>query len=182
MRILVVVDYQKDFVDGSLGFQGAEKLDDKICAKIKEYLDNGDAVFYTMDSHSNDYLNTREGKQLPVSHCIIGTSGWELYGKVGELLKDGYNSIMIKKSTFGVSPEVMTSEIFKFCADTEVESVEFVGLVTNMCVISNVAVFQAKFPNAQMIVNRNLCDSFDKSMHEKAIDVMRGMQVQIVED
>ena len=179
MKILVVVDYQKDFVDGALGFPGAENLDEKIVNKIQEYLNNGDEVFYTMDTHRNDYLDTREGKMLPVPHCIFGTDGWELYGKTGELLKDGVNSIMIKKSTFGVNPMDMTSEIFNFKED--VESVEFVGLVTNMCVISNVAVFQARFPNAQMIVDPTLCDSFDKEMHQKAIDVMRSMQVKIID-
>ena len=179
MKALVVVDYQKDFVDGALGFPGAENLDEKIVNKIQEYLNNGDEVFYTMDTHRNNYLDTREGKMLPVPHCIFGTDGWELYGKTGELLKDGVNSFMLIKETFGCSPMTMESELFKY--REPVESVEFVGLVTNMCVISNVAVFQARFPNAQMIVDPTLCDSFDKEMHQKAIDVMRGMQVKIVE-
>lgn len=180
MKLLVVVDYQKDFVDGALGFLGAELLDSKIVKKIKEYLDNGDKVFYTMDTHTADYLNTREGKLLPVPHCILGTKGWQLFGEVGKTLKDGVNSIMIKKSTFGVNPVDMTRYILEG-GFTDIESVEFVGLVTNMCVISNVAVFQAALPNAQMVVDPTLCDSFDKSLHEKAIDVMRGMQVKIIE-
>lgn len=179
MKILVVVDYQNDFVDGALGFKGADKLDEKIVSKINEYLHNGDKIFYTMDTHREDYLNTREGKQLPVPHCIFGTKGWELYGKTGKILKDGINSFMIMKETFGCNPMTMESELFKF--SEPVESVEFVGLVTNMCVISNVAVFQARFPNAQMIVNPNLCDSFDGVLHQKAIDVMKGMQVKIIE-
>lgn len=179
MKILLVVDYQKDFVDGALGFPSAKNLDEGICKKIDEYLNNGDTVFYTMDTHTKDYLNTREGKHLPIPHCIVGTDGWNLYGKVGEKLKDGVNSYMLKKSTFGVSPEVMNSELLNF--DGNVESVEFCGLVTNMCVVSNVATFQARFPNAQMIVDPKLCDSFDKDLHNKTVDVLRGMQVQIVE-
>lgn len=178
-KLLVVVDYQKDFVDGSLGFAGAEKLDGKIVDKINEYLSDKDGlIFYTMDTHLENYLDTREGKQLPVPHCIFGTDGWNLYGKVGETLKDGMNSFMIKKATFGVSPEDMNSHLLPF--SDKVESVEFVGLVTNMCVVSNVAVFQAKYPNAQMIVNGNLCDSFSKELHDKTLDVLEGMQVKVV--
>lgn len=176
-RILVVVDYQNDFVDGALGFPGAEKLDAKIVKRIREYLDKGDSVFYTMDTHTNDYLNTREGKQLPIPHCIPGHQGWELYGEVGKLLKDGVNAIMLKKATFGVSPEVMNSDLFKF--NEPVESIELCGLVTNMCVVSNAVVFQAKFPNAQIIVDSDLCDSFDKDLHNKTLDVLRGMQVEV---
>ena len=179
MRLLVVVDYQNDFVDGALGFSGAEKLDEKIVAKIHEYLKEGCEIFFTMDTHREDYLETREGKQLPIPHCIFGTEGWKLYGKTGEILRDGVNSYMITKETFGCSPMDMKSELFKY--REPVESVEFVGLVTNMSVISNIAVFQARFPNAQMIVDPTLCDSFDKELHQKAIDVMRGMQVKIVE-
>lgn len=179
MKLLVVVDYQKDFVDGALGFPGAENLDEKIVNKIREYMNDDCEIFFTMDTHTSDYLNTREGKLLPVPHCIVGTEGWKLYGKTGEVLKDGVNSYMLKKATFGVSPMAMEDEYFNY--EEPVESVEFVGLVTNMCVISNVAVFQARFPNAQMIVDPTLCDSFDKGLHQAAIDVMRGMQVKIVE-
>ena len=179
-KLLVIVDYQKDFVDGALGFHGAENLDEHIVNKIHEYLaDKNGAVFYTMDTHYKDYLSTREGKQLPVCHCIHGTEGWELYGKTGELLKDGENSYMIKKSTFGCHPKDLTCELFHFDGQS-VESVEFVGLVTNMCVISNVAVFQARFPEAQMIVNANLVDSFSKELHEKTLDVLEGMQVKVI--
>lgn len=176
-KILVVVDYQNDFVNGSLGFHGAENLDEKIVSKIREYLSMKDGlVLYTMDTHQKNYLDTREGKQLPIEHCIDGTEGWQLFGKVGELLKDGVNSYMIKKATFGISPTDMNSELFP----AEVESVELCGLVTNMCVVSNAVVFQAKYPNAQIVVNANLCDSFSKELHEKTLDVLEGMQVRII--
>ena len=177
-KILVVVDYQKDFVDGALGFPGAENLDPKIVAIVNEYLKNGDTVFYTMDTHTENYLETREGKQLPVPHCIINTPGWELYGETGKLLKDGVNATMLKKATFGVSPFDMTSELFKFNED--VESIEIVGLVTNMCDISVAVTMQARFPNAQIIVRADHVDSFDKTLHEKALDVMAGMQMKVI--
>ena len=80
-RLLVVVDYQKDFVDGALGFAGAENLDLRIAAKIKRYHDAGDVVVFTDDTHWKNYLTTQEGRKLPVEHCICGTPGWELYGE-----------------------------------------------------------------------------------------------------
>ena len=182
-RLLVVVDYQYDFVKGALGFKGAELLDPKIVKKIKEYLANGDMVVFTMDTHFKkdlnpkfkDYLDTREGKKLPVYHCIFGTLGWELYGETGNILQDGVNSYMIKKVTFGVSPSDLCSEIF----NEEFYEIEFVGLVTNMCVISNAVTFQARYPEAQIRVSRRLCDSFDKKMHDAALDVLSSMQVEV---
>lgn len=182
-KLLVVVDYQKDFVDGSLGFAGAELLDSKIVKRIKEYLANGDMVMFTMDTHFKkdlnpkfkDYLETREGKQLPVYHCVHGTPGWELYGDTGKLLKDGVNSIMLKKYTFGINPKDMCSEIF----DEDFCEIELVGLVTNMCVISNAVTMQARYPDAQIRVSRKLCDSFDKKMHDAALDVLASMQVEV---
>ena len=178
MKMLVVVDYQKDFVDGALGFPGAENLDPKIVERINEYRRTGGMIYYTMDTHSNNYLETREGKQLPVVHCILGTPGWQLYGETGEILKDGVNAIMLKKSTFGVSPFDMASELFNF--NEEVESIEIVGLVTNMCDISVAVTFQARFPNAQIIVRADCVDSFDETLHKKTLDVMEGMQMKVI--
>ena len=87
-RLLVVVDYQKDFVDGALGFPGAENLDLRIAAKIKRYHDAGDVVVFTYDTHWKNYLATQEGRKLPVEHCICGTPGWELYGETAKQQKE----------------------------------------------------------------------------------------------
>lgn len=185
MKILVVVDYQKDFVDGALGFPGAELLDSRIVSKINEYADNNDMIVFTMDTHFKDYLDTREGKQLPIPHCIYDSEGWNLYGEVGKRLNDSLNFIMIKKSTFGVSPDSLVDgsiffEELKYRGGKDaVTSIELCGLVTNMCVISNVATFQACFPDAQIIVDSNCVDSFDKGLHNATLDVLRGMQVEV---
>lgn len=176
-RLLVVVDYQKDFVDGSLGFEGAELLDKKIVDKIMEYSKNGGVIAHTMDTHKDNYLETREGKMLPIKHCIVGTEGWDLYGETNETIKS-ISSIPLTKTTFGISPNDIVTLMSVI---GHVESIELVGLVTNMCIISNVAVFQAAYPEAQIIVNPMLCDSFNKELHEKTIDVLRGLQVEIVE-
>lgn len=178
-NLLIVVDYQKDFVDGALGFPGAELLDEGIAQKI---LTHEGPVLYTLDTHKEDYLNTREGRALPVLHCVEGSDGWQIYGKTGAALKKkGAESFYIKKGTFGMSPEELVSSCrFDWPVPEDVETVELVGLVTNMCVISNAVLLQAKYPQAQIIVDASLCDSFDKNLHEKALDVMEGMQMKVI--
>lgn len=185
-KIFVVIDYQNDFVDGSLGFPGAENLDSQIFAKLQECAnDEGCLIVVTRDTHGEQYLNTREGKALPIIHCLNGTHGWQVYGKTGEfinqLLENGHKTLaIINKATFGVDPFSLTcDELGDFELDN-IESVEFCGLVTNMCVVSNVCCFQARFPNAQMIVHSNMVNSFDPELHSKTLDVLRGMQVSVL--
>lgn len=176
-RLLVVIDYQKDFVDGALGFKKAETLEDGIYNKIKDYLDNGDSVVFTYDTHYENYLETREGKNLPVPHCYINTEGHELYGKIIEF-KNAKNTFHYNKEAFGIAPKDMiklSDEI-----GNDIDEIEFVGVVSNMCVISNVVTFQAQYVNAQLIVDGTLCASFDDSLHEKALDVIESLQVKVI--
>lgn len=175
MKLLVVVDYQNDFVDGALGFEGADKIDKGIASKVRDYGKGN--VFYTLDTHNSRYLDSREGKALPVEHCIIGAKGWEVYGETANALND-VEAVRIIKKVFGIAPWKMLDD--EFPANNEVEAIELVGLVTNMCVISNAVIFQARYPNAQIIVDASLCDSFDKELHEKALDVLEGMQVKVI--
>ncbi len=187
-RLLVVVDYQKDFVDGALGFAGAEQLDIPIANKIRSYMDKDSFIVKTMDTHYSNYLATREGQNLPIEHCIYGTAGWDVYGETQKALEEAnieYGVHTINKESFGVSPSAMC-----YLADIlglnsvnacEIETVEFVGLVSNICLISNVVVFQSAFPNATMLVNPALTDSFDKELHQKTIDVLQGLQVKLID-
>lgn len=184
-KMLVVVDYQVDFVNGSLGFDGAEKLDAGIAAMVRDAADKGDIIVVTRDTHAADYLKTREGKALPIEHCIRGQKGWEIYGETRKALEEvskapemAENLVYIDKETFGVSPADMLMLSRKFAVD----EVVLVGLVTNMCVMANVCCFQACFPAAQMVVDADLCDSFDKELHKKTIDVLKGMQVKVLRD
>lgn len=178
-KILVVVDYQNDFVDGALGFEKAKTLENGIIEKIKKYLNEGEGIVFTYDTHYEGYLNTREGKHLPISHCIVGTQGHRLYGNLTKFEQDisKSNIVNLYKNSFGISPSVMDDIRKKF---KDVDEIEVIGIVTNMCVISNVVTFQSAFPNAQMIVDASLCASFDDEMHEKALDVMESMQVKII--
>ncbi|MBB6623294.1 cysteine hydrolase family protein [Clostridium gasigenes] len=176
-RLLVVIDYQKDFVDGTLGFEKATTLENGIYNKVNKYLQNGDKVLFTYDTHSEDYLKTREGKNLPVPHCIEGSEGHNLYGKLEEFV-GGKNTVHYKKYGFGLSPEDMinlASEI-----GNDIEEIEIVGVVTNICVVSNMVMFQSQYRNAEIIVDGSLCASFDDLLHEKTLDVIEGLQGRVV--
>lgn len=182
MKLLVVVDYQKDFVDGALGFPGAEMLDAGIAAKIRAYTESGDYIVQTMDTHREDYLSTREGKHLPVKHCIAGTDGWETYGETAKAIDEVKNSPRfrrIHKATFPVHPQDMM-ELLAWIGDNEITQIEFVGLVSNICVISNICVFQGAFPLAQVLADPHLIASHDPKAHEAVLEVMRTLQVALL--
>lgn len=170
-RLLIVVDYQNDFVDGSLGFPGAEKLAGPIAARIREYRANGDDVVFTLDTHGPDYLNTQEGRRLPVSHCIRDTDGWKLYGAVAEAARD--EDVSFCKPTF---PSL---ELGQWLEGRGYSQVELCGLVSNICVLSNAVIAKAALPEAEIIVDANLTASGDPILHEKALDVLEGIQVTV---
>ena len=174
MDILFVIDYQKDFVDGALGFAGAERLDEKIAARVREY--GPGRVWYTMDTHYEDYINTREGRNLPVPPCIRGSEGWQNYGQTAEALAE-VGAVGIEKRTFGMDlgdPAVLAK------LPERVDNIELCGLVSNICVVSNAAVLQGHYPDAQLTVDARLTDSFDNDLNEKVLDVLAGLQVKVL--
>ena len=172
-RYLFVIDYQNDFVDGALGFPGAEKLDAGIAAKVRAY--GKGKVLFTRDTHFENYLDTREGKNLPVVHCIKGTPGWEVYGETAKALRDT-EAKAIDKLVFGMDvTDPATAAVLPAHAD----ELELVGLVSNICVISNACVLQARYPEARIIVDAQLTASMDPVMHEKVLDILEGFQVKV---
>lgn len=177
-KVLIVVDYQKDFVDGALGFEKAATLDEGIANLIRQYMNNGDLVMFTMDTHHGNYLNTQEGKKLPVPHCILGSSGWELYGKTAEAYHTDYEQGSIysfEKETFG------SDSLLETLANNSdrIESITLVGVVTNMCVISNAVIAKAACPEAEIIIKKDLVASFDETKHNEALSVMESMQMTV---
>ena len=173
-KYLCVIDYQNDFVDGALGFPGAEKLDEKIAAKVRAY--GKGRVLFTRDTHFENYLTTREGKNLPVVHCIKGTQGWQVYGETAKALEE-VEAPGIDKLVFGMDvTDPATAAVLPEAAD----EIELVGLVSNICVVSNAVVLQSKYPEATIIVDAACTDSFDKSLHEKVLDVLEGFQVKVI--
>ena len=172
-KYLFVIDYQNDFVDGALGFAGAEKLDEKIAAKVRAY--GKGHVLFTRDTHFENYLTTREGRNLPVPHCIKGTPGWQVYGETAKALAE-VEAPAIDKLVFGMDvTDPATAAVLPESAD----EIELVGLVSNICVVSNAVVLQSKYPEATIIVDASCTDSFDKALHEKVLDVLAGFQVQV---
>ena len=173
-RYLFVIDYQKDFVDGALGFPGAELLDEKIAAKVRSY--GKGKVLFTRDTHFDNYLTTREGRNLPVVHCIRDTPGWEVFGETAKALAE-VEAKAIDKLVFGMDvTDPATAAVLPESAD----EIELVGLVSNICVVSNAVVLQSRYPEATIIVDAVCTDSFDKSLHEKVLDVLSGFQVKVI--
>ena len=173
-RYLFVIDYQNDFVDGALGFPGAEKLDEKIAAKVRAY--GKGHVLFTRDTHFENYLTTREGRKLPVVHCIKGTPGWEVYGQTAKALAE-VEAPAIDKLVFGMD---VSDPAIAAVLPASADEIELVGLVSNICVVSNAVVLQSKYPEATILVDAQCTDSFDKGLHEKVLDVLSGSQVKVI--
>ena len=173
-RYLFVIDYQNDFVDGALGFPGAEKLDAAIAAKVRQY--GKGHVLFTRDTHFENYLTTREGRNLPVVHCIKGTPGWEVYGQTAKALAE-VEAPAIDKLVFGMD---VSDPAIAAVLPASADKIELVGLVSNICVVSNAVVLQSKYPEATILVDAQCTDSFDKGLHEKVLDVLSGFQVKVI--
>lgn len=172
-KYLFVIDYQKDFVDGALGFPGAEKLDGPIAEKIRAY--GKGRVFFTRDTHFPDYLTTREGRNLPVIHCVKGSEGWQVYGETARALSE-VEAVAIDKLSFGLD---VSDPAVAAVLPEEAEEIELVGLVSNICVLSNAVTLQSKYPQATLTIDARCTDSFDKSLHNKTLDVLEGLQVKV---
>ena len=171
-RLLVVVDYQNDFVDGALGFKGAELISHNIAELIKEFRNKVDEVVFTYDTHDEDYLNTVEGKNLPVPHCFKGSDGWQLYPEINALLGD---SKVFYKPGFG------SKELGDYIARNKYDEIYLVGLVSDICVFSNAIVAKASAsPYTKIKVVRNATSSFDLEMQEKSFDVLKHLHIEII--
>ncbi len=170
-KLLIVVDYQVDFVSGTLGNPYAAAIEENICKKIKDRRREGYDVWFTFDTHGADYADTQEGRRLPVAHCLKGTPGWALYGKAAGLLAEGDRCF--EKGSFG-SPG-----LFEALNGSGYEVVELVGVVTNICVVSNAVLVKTALPEAEVVVDASCTASNDPKQHEAALDVMESLQVTV---
>ena len=168
MKYLIVVDMQKDFIDGALGTKEAQAIVPNVRKKIEEF--DGDVIF-TRDTHHKDYLSTQEGKNLPVEHCIEGTAGWEIDKSLQPLCK----GLVVNKPTFG-SME-LAEEIWE---RGDAQEITLVGLCTDICVISNAMLLKAAMPEVPIIVDRACCAGVTPQSHENALEAMKMCQIRIV--
>ena len=171
-QILIVVDMQKDFVDGALGTKEATQIVDAVVNKIKSF--DGD-IYVTFDTHGEDYMQTSEGKKLPVPHCIKGTDGWSLDEKVCLVLRDKVYTA-VEKPTFG---SVELPELLKKNYGEEPLSIELLGLCTDICVISNAMIAKAFLPEVKIIVDAACCAGVSPETHKNALSAMKVCQITV---
>lgn len=172
-RMLIVIDMQNDFIDGTLGTAQARAIIPKVVDKIKNYKGQ---VMYTRDTHDENYLNTQEGSKLPVEHCILGTQGWELHPEIDALAKEN-NSLIFDKPTFdSMGLAGCLNGIQKVAA---IDELELVGLCTDICVISNALLLKAILPETRIVVDSDCCAGVTPESHENALKAMAACQIEI---
>lgn len=163
-KTLIVIDMQNDFIDGSLGTAEAVAIVENVKNKIQEYRSRGDEIIFTRDTHQENYMDTNEGKHLPVVHCIEGTPGWEiregLYVEGAEI---------INKPSFG----------YTGWADRNFEEVELIGLCTDICVVSNALIIKALFPEIKVSVDSSCCAGVTPDSHNAALNTMKMCQIEV---
>lgn len=170
-KLLIIVDYQNDFIDGSLGFPEAKTLGKAIEERILTYLNEDNDIIFTLDTHKEDYLNTLEGKVLPISHCIEGTFGHEVYPLLKKYLVNAKK--VLKKETF---PSL---ELANYLKEHPYDEVELCGLVSNICVLTNAIMVRSALPNAHIYLNENLTSSSNKKLQEEGFDVLKGIFIDV---
>ena len=171
-KLLVVVDMQNDFVDGSLGTKEAEGIVDRVVEEIEKY-DSKD-IFATRDTHPENYLETQEGKNLPVPHCIRGTEGWQIRKELDALRK----TEPIDKETFGSTD--LAADLLALHEDEEIGSITLVGLCTDICVISNALLLKATLPEVPIYVDAACCAGVTPESHENALKAMEACQIKVM--
>ena len=173
-KILIVIDMQNDFVDGSLGTPEAKEAVMNIKSKIKEYCtSNSCYIYYTQDTHYTNYLDTLEGKKLPVKHCIHKTEGWDITPRLKVDLR--INGERLIKETFGY-----TEWKSLLGAEEEIGHIEICGLCTDICVISNALILRALYPNTRIYIDSLCCAGTTPENHMAALDVMKSCQIDVI--
>lgn len=175
MKTLIVIDMQNDFISGALGTPEAQAIVPNVKKKIEEYKNNGDEIIFTRDTHLEDYLETNEGKHLPVKHCILDTDGW----KIPEEL-DIPECEHINKPVFGnLYWDIVVTEDGNI-NERNFEEIEIVGLCTDICVVSNALILKAAFPEINITVDASCCAGVTPESHNAALTTMKMCQINVI--
>ena len=174
MKLLVVIDMQNDFIDGALGTAEAVAIVPAVAEKIAEYRENGFPVIFTRDTHFENYMQTQEGANLPVPHCIKDTDGWNISSAL-----DTENSEIVDKPSFG------SLELAEFICQLNddvggFESIELIGLCTDICVISNAMILKATLPEVKIAVDSACCAGVTPESHTNALSAMKMCQISVI--
>jgi nicotinamidase-related amidase len=178
MKVLVIVDAQNDFITGSLGSEEAKKVVPNIMCKIESYEDE-DLIIATLDTHTDDYLKSQEGKYLSVKHCVVNESGWYMHKDISASFVCSGNPNSVLKNTFGSIdlPHVISNQ----STGEEIESIELVGYVLDICVISNALLLKAFFPEVPITVDTNCCAATSPEAREAAKIILKSCQIEVIE-
>jgi nicotinamidase-related amidase len=183
MKALVIIDMQNDFIDGSLGSPEAQAIVPNVVAKLQAHKNTDTVVLFTKDTHKEDYLETTEGKNLPVEHCIIDTPGWSIVKPIHDEFKnEGYKYVSaenivkgrILKSTFG------SYDLLAVLNQLELDEIELCGVCTDICVISNALMIRNFFPDTPITVDASCCAGVTPEKHAAALEVMKSCQINVI--
>lgn len=175
MKLLVVVDMQNDFIDGALGTPEARAIVSAVAEKVHKHAEGGEPILYTKDTHYDWYLQTQEGRKLPVPHCICGTKGHQLHPDIH--ISGSYYA---EKLTFGLANIGDVVERIARDRDGAIDEIELVGLCTDICVISNAMLLKAYFPEIPIIVDSSCCAGVTPESHTRALEAMKMCQIEII--
>lgn len=171
MKVLVVVDMQNDFIDGALGTKEAAAIVPAVEEKIRGFAGK---VFFTRDTHEENYMETQEGRNLPVPHCVRGTDGWQ----IREELKPYVKEAPIDKPVFGSTE--LAEKMCRLNEKEAIESITLIGLCTDICVISNAIMLKSCLPEVEILVDSTCCAGVTVESHERALEAMKVCQIQVL--
>ena len=182
MKVLIVVDMQKDFIEGALGTPEAVGMVPKVVNRIAN--SKGELILFTRDTHAEDYLNTSEGRKLPAPHCIEGTEGWQINDAIWNAWRENKDTIIeasLDENTFN-KPVFGSLELVNFLKskENEITEIEILGVCTDICVISNTIMIKNTMPETKISVNANCCAGVTPKSHEEAINTMQMCQIDVI--
>jgi len=182
MKILIIVDMQRDFIDGALGTPEAVAITANVVARIAS--SQNELILFTQDTHGEDYLSTPEGKKLPVIHCIEGTDGWQIDSTIKAAWESHPNTIIdssLNQNTF-TKPVFGSVDLVSYLKSkqSEIESIEILGLCTDICVVSNAIMIKNTLPHIDISVNAACCAGVTPQSHQEALNTMKMCQIDIL--